>query len=60
MRGLLLALALVVVTGTAFAQAPDTQFLIQPGVGIGPVRPGTHITDIIAVAGRPKGDAEGA
>lgn len=44
----------LLVAAPAIAQAPDPQFLISLGAGIGPLRIGMSITDAVAVLGTPK------
>ncbi len=46
-----IALLLAVPT---IAQAPDPQFLITPGVGIGPLKIGMHIDDAARILGTPR------
>ncbi len=50
----LVVLLSLVVASAAIAQGVPDQFLITPGVGIGPVRLGMHIADIAKILGTPK------
>jgi hypothetical protein len=43
----------------AAAQSVDPQVLITPGVGVGPVKVGTSIADVIATPGAPKNTCHG-